>query len=56
MIGFDRLCYEKVRELRWAEDVKVLAPAQGCVYARIGLKIAGVEDMTYIPVPKLDLK
>jgi hypothetical protein len=35
--------------------VPALSPAQSYVYARVGLKIAGVEDMIFSPVVKLDL-
>lgn len=35
--------------------VPALSPAQSYVYARIGLKIAGVEDMIFSPIVKLDL-
>ncbi|MBD2703557.1 DUF3823 domain-containing protein [Spirosoma sp. BT702] len=36
-------------------DLPALVPAQAYVYARIGLKISGVEDMIYTPVQKIDL-
>lgn len=32
-----------------------LVPAQSYIFARIGLKIAGVEDMIFSPVKKIDL-
>ncbi|MBO9203253.1 MULTISPECIES: DUF3823 domain-containing protein [Niastella] len=35
--------------------VPTLTPAQGYVYARIGLKIAGMEDRIFSPVVKIDL-
>jgi hypothetical protein len=35
--------------------VPAISPAQNYVYARIGLKIAGVEDMIFSPVQKIDL-
>lgn len=35
--------------------VPTLTPAQDYVYARIGLKIAGVEDRIFSPVKKIDL-
>ncbi len=35
--------------------IPALTPAQSYIYARIGLKIQGVEDMIFSPVVKLDL-
>lgn len=35
--------------------IPTLTPAQNYVYARIGLKIAGVEDRIYSPVKKINL-
>jgi hypothetical protein len=35
--------------------VPALTPAQSYVYARIGLKIAGVEDRIFSPIVKIDL-
>ncbi|RPD42101.1 DUF3823 domain-containing protein [Chitinophaga barathri] len=35
--------------------IPVLVPAQSYVYARIGLKVSGVEDMIFSPVVKLSL-
>jgi hypothetical protein len=35
--------------------VPALAPAQDYVFARIGLKIDGIEDMLYSPVQKIQL-
>ena len=37
-------------------DIGAMVPAQNYVYARIGLKIAGVEDMIYTPVQKVTLQ
>ncbi|MBC7569647.1 MAG: DUF3823 domain-containing protein [Spirosoma sp.] len=37
-------------------DIPALVPLQDYVYARIGLKITGVEDMIYTPVQKINLK
>ncbi|UII21456.1 DUF3823 domain-containing protein [Fulvivirga ligni] len=36
-------------------DVPDLVPNQNYIYARIGLKIQGVEDMIFSPVEKIDL-
>lgn len=36
-------------------DVGPIAPSQGYVFVRIGLKITGVEDMIYTPVQKVNL-
>ncbi|CCH02198.1 hypothetical protein FAES_4198 [Fibrella aestuarina BUZ 2] len=36
-------------------DVPALTPAQSFAYARIGVKIAGVEDMLFSPVQKIQL-
>ena len=36
-------------------DIPALVPSQSYVYARIGLKITGVEDMIYTPVQKMNL-
>jgi len=36
-------------------DVPAITPAQDYVYARIGLKIAGVEDRIFSPLVRLDL-
>ncbi|GAB3942487.1 DUF3823 domain-containing protein [Spirosoma harenae] len=36
-------------------DLPALVPSQAYVFARIGLKIAGVEDMIYTPVQKINL-
>jgi uncharacterized protein DUF3823 len=35
--------------------IPTLTPAQNYIYARIGLKIAGVEDRIYTPVKRIDL-
>ncbi|MEZ0483727.1 DUF3823 domain-containing protein [Fibrella aquatica] len=35
-------------------DIPVLIPSQSYVFARIGLKISGVEDMIYTPVQKIN--
>jgi hypothetical protein len=35
--------------------IPTLTPAQGYIFARIGLKIAGVEDRIFSPVKKIDL-
>ena len=37
-------------------DIGALIPSQSYVFARIGLKITGVEDMIYTPVLKLNLQ
>jgi hypothetical protein len=36
-------------------NVPAITPAQNYVFARVGLKIAGVEDMLYSPVQKIQL-
>lgn len=36
-------------------DVPAITPAQNYVYARVGVKISGVEDMLFSPVQKLEL-
>ena len=36
-------------------ELPALVPSQGYVFARIGLKITGVEDMIYTPVQKITL-
>lgn len=36
-------------------NVPAITPAQNYVFARVGLKIAGVEDMLYSPVQKVQL-
>jgi hypothetical protein len=36
-------------------NVPAIAPAQNYVFARVGLKIAGVEDMLYSPVQKIQI-
>jgi hypothetical protein len=33
--------------------IPVLVPAQNIIFARIGLKIAGVEDMIYSPLQQI---
>lgn len=38
-----------------AVTIPTLTPAQNYVYARIGLKISGVEDRIFSPVKKIDL-
>lgn len=37
-------------------NVPAITPAQNYVFARVGLKIAGVEDMLYSPVQKVTLQ
>ena len=37
-------------------DVPAITPAQNYVYARVGVKIAGVEDMLFSPVQKVTLQ
>lgn len=41
--------------LAMSTDVPAFTPAQSFAYARIGVKIAGVEDMIFTPVQKLQL-
>ncbi|MGN7722937.1 DUF3823 domain-containing protein [Chitinophaga sp. 22620] len=36
-------------------NIPALIPAQSYIYARIGLKVSGVEDMIFSPVVRLDL-
>ena len=36
-------------------NVPAISPAQNYVFARVGLKIAGVEDMLYSPVQKIQI-
>ena len=35
--------------------IPTITPGQGYIFARIGLKIAGVEDRIYSPVKKINL-
>jgi hypothetical protein len=35
-------------------DIPAIVPAQQYVYARVGLKVAGVEDMIFSPVQKIE--
>jgi len=37
-------------------DVPAITPAQNYIYARVGVKISGVEDMLYSPVEKVMLQ
>ncbi len=36
-------------------EIKAIIPSQGYVFARIGVKIAGLEDMIYSPVQRVEL-
>jgi hypothetical protein len=42
--------------VRLSADVPGITPAQNYLFARIGLKIRGVEDMLFSPVQQIDLK
>jgi Protein of unknown function (DUF3823) N-terminal domain/Domain of unknown function (DUF3823_C) len=44
-----------MNNVRLSLTVPAITPAQNYVFARVGLKIAGVEDMLYSPVQKVQL-
>jgi hypothetical protein len=44
-----------LNDIRLSVNVPAMAPSQPYVFARIGVKISGVEDMLFSPVQKIDL-